>query len=280
LTTHGWHGHVTRPDPSSQNPYPDFVTVQVDMRGRKYSTGQPDCNGYELYDFYDAYHYVVKNYPEYLSDPDLVYFKGGSGGGGNGYALLGKFPDLFVSAVISCGISDYALWFEGDSIGEFRDEMLPWIGAAPAENRQAYDSRSGITTVQNILTPVFIVHGETDIRVPSSHARNYLHKAKQYNKTIEYLELAQVGTRAHWGNITDEQLDEKEAFINKGLTMYTQPPHLPAKGTLIVAGFVVTKYFSVFLESVNHVANIHYDLDSKTVVFKNGNGRVSWHQQH
>ena len=31
---------------------------------------------------------------------------------------------------------------------------------------EAYKSRSGITTVENILTPAYIIHGETDIRVP------------------------------------------------------------------------------------------------------------------
>jgi hypothetical protein len=51
---------VKPPTESSKNPNSNFLTIQVDMRGRKYSTGSPDCNGYELYDFYDAYRYIMK----------------------------------------------------------------------------------------------------------------------------------------------------------------------------------------------------------------------------
>ena len=53
------------------------------MRGRFYSSGQQDCNDYELYDIYDAYKYVVENYKEYISELGQVYLKGESGGGGN-----------------------------------------------------------------------------------------------------------------------------------------------------------------------------------------------------
>jgi hypothetical protein len=48
LFTHGWHGSVKPPAIDSQNPYENFLTVQVDMRGRKYSSGKADCNGLEL----------------------------------------------------------------------------------------------------------------------------------------------------------------------------------------------------------------------------------------
>ncbi len=276
LLAHGWHGHAKRPKPTTANPYPGYLTVQVDMRGRKFSTGKPDANGYELYDYYDAYQYVIENYKQYISNPDLVYFLGGSGGGGNGYGLLGKFPDLFASAVIYCGISDYALWFRQDFLGEFRDEMRPWIGSAPSSNLEAYNSRSGITTVKNLQTPVFIVHGETDERVPVSHARNYYQQAKTYNKTIEYLELRNVGTRAHWGNITREQMDKKLAFTERALTHYKRMPELPTQGELTVAGYVVTRHFSVFLDSIDMIGRVTYDLNSRQIHFEQGSGQVTW----
>ena len=81
----------------------------------------------ELYDFFDTYLFLTEHYKEYISDPEQVYYFGGSGGGGNGFSIIGKFPDLFCSALILCGISDYAEWFKQDEIGEFRDEMIPWI---------------------------------------------------------------------------------------------------------------------------------------------------------
>lgn len=275
LLSHGWHMSVKPPEKNSKNPYQDFLSVQVDMRGRKYSTGKPDCNGYELYDFYDAWRYVVKNYRSFISDTTQVYYLGGSGGGGNGYALIGKFPDLFCSAVISCGISDYADWYEKDTVGEFRDEMLPWIGYSPKQNRVAYESRSGLTTVMNLLTPVYIIHGETDSRVPVSHARNFVQKAKKSNKEVYYLELEHVGNRNHWGNITKKQDEERTKFTKKGLEFH-YPPQMPNRGKLIVAGYLVTKHFSVFLDSINSVGLIKYDIQKCKVLFEKGRGKVIW----
>lgn len=275
LLSHGWHQSVKRPSESTESPYPDFLAVQVDMRGREYSTGQQDCNGLELYDFYDAYLYVIEHYKEYISDPRQVYYSGGSGGGGNGFAIIGKFPDLFCSALIACGISDYADWYNNDETGEFQDEMIVWIGYTPQQNSEAYRSRSGLSTVENILTPAYIVHGETDIRVPATHSRNFVAKAEKYKKDVHYLELENVGTRDHWGRITPEQEKEKEEFGERALACHPEP-HLKTKGELIVAGYVVTRYFSVFMDSIDSVGRIRYDLKKRKIKFLDGSGRISW----
>jgi acetyl esterase/lipase len=230
-----------------------------------------------LYDFYDAWKYVLKYYKSFISDADQVYYLGGSGGGGNGYALIGKFPDMFCSAVVSCGISDYAEWFEKDTVGEFRDEMLPWIGCTPQQNREAYESRSGLSTVKNLLTPVYIIHGETDGRVPVSHARNFVTKARKSGKEVYYLELKNVGNRNHWGNISEEQDEAKRQFSDEGLKL-RYPPELPDKGKLIVAGYLVTKYFSVFLNSLDSVGLIEYDIQKHEVKLKKGKGKIVWNK--
>ncbi|MEP0366987.1 MAG: alpha/beta fold hydrolase [Cyclobacteriaceae bacterium] len=275
LLSHGWHMSLLAPKPETESLNPNFLVVQVDMRGRQYSTGQPDCNGFELYDFYDAYRYVISQYAEYITDPSQVYFMGGSGGGGNGYGLVGKFPDLFCSAMISSGISDYALWFEADSIGEFRDEMIPWIGVSPEESAQAYQSRSGITTVENVLTPLYVAHGETDMRVSVVQSRIYYQKARKLKKMIEYKEFAGVGARRHWSNMTKEQQIEKDAFRIKALET-RMSPELPVSGELVVAGFLVTKHFSVFMNSIDEVGRIRYDLKRKKLIFLKGSGKVIW----
>ncbi|MDR1115778.1 MAG: prolyl oligopeptidase family serine peptidase [Tannerella sp.] len=275
LLSHGWHQSVMPPAKDASSPYPDFLAVQVDMRGREYSTGNPDCNGLELYDFYDAYLYLIEHYREYVSDPEQVYYSGGSGGGGNGFAIIGKFPDLFCSAHISCGISDYAEWYENDEIGEFRDEMIVWIGDTPRQNSEAYRSRSGIATVGNLLTPAYIVHGETDIRVPVTHSRKFVEAARTLQKQAEYLELENVGTRSHWGRITPEQERQKEEFGKRALTRHPVPK-LPAKGELIVAGYIVTKHFSVFMDSIDSVGKIKYNLEKREISFLKGSGKVIW----
>ena len=277
LMSHGWHESVTRPRPDTPNPYPGFLTVQVDMRGRAYSSGEPDANGLELYDFLDALAFVRKNYADYISDPEEVHFLGESGGGGNALAIAGRFPDLFASVVAEYGMSDYAAWYRGDKVGEFRDEMDIWIGASPDEKPEAYAARSGITALPNLLSPLYIAHGETDLRVPSSHSRNYAAAAAMLRKPVQYMELKGVGDRAHLGNITSEQQAKLDAFVDEALHAHHQAPALPENGLLVVPGYVHTRHFEVMLDSIDHVGLVAYDLKQKKAILIKGVGTVRFY---
>jgi dipeptidyl aminopeptidase/acylaminoacyl peptidase len=274
LMSHGWHESVTRPAPDAPSPYPGFLVVQVDMRGRAYSSGEPDANGLELYDFLDALTYARKEYAEFISDPGEVHFVGGSGGGGNALAIAGRFPDLFASVVALYGMSDYAAWYRNDKVGEFRDEMDIWIGMSPDENDEAYAARSGVTALPNLLSPLYIAHGETDLRVPSSHSRNYAAAAALLHKPVVYKELKGVGNNAHLGNITPDQQEELDAFVDEALRAHHQAPALPESGLLVVPGYVRTRYFEVMLDSVDHVGLVAYDLKKRQAALIKGSGTI------
>lgn len=258
IKTHGWHMNAPTFEYMNSPLYKDYLVIEADMRGRAYSEGKPDCNGWELYDVIDAVNYVREHYKEYISDSSVVYFEGGSGGGGNAYALVGKFPDFFAACTALCGISDYKSWYELDDVGEFRDEMDIWIG----KDLDAYYSRSGINLIENLLTPIFIAHGETDIRVGIEHARNYVKRANKLGKDhlVNYLELKGVGTRAHWGNATDKELDLIEALSEENRRNNVVPINIPDKGIFVVGGYLVTKKFGVFLDSIDKMAVLEYDL--------------------
>ncbi len=193
-------------------PYSDFLVVEVDMRGRVHSSGRPDCNGYELFDVIDAIEYVKLHYADYILDPELIYFEGGSGGGGNALALAAKFPDCFAHITALSGISDYRLWYDCDSVGEFRDELDVWVGER--SNDAAYVSRSGLELLQNLTAPLAIAHGDSDLRVPCEHSRRYAARAEALGKgsLVTCLELENVGGRGHYSNATEAQLRELDAF--------------------------------------------------------------------
>lgn len=267
-STHGWHmgirGFTPMDQPQDESAY---LRVEVDMRGRPHSEGEADCNGWELYDIIDAIDYVRRHYADYILDPDIVYFEAGSGGGGNALSIVGKFPDTFAAATSLCGMSDYALWYRQDEVGEFRDELDVWIGCSPEANPMAYESRSGLTTVVNLQTPIYIVHGEADSRVPSEHSRRFVARAADAGKgrLVRYRELPDVGRQGHWGGATEEMLALIAAESEEHRQLHRSPVELAVKGRLTVAGYIFTRRFSVVLDSIDKVATLVYDLDSGAV---------------
>ena len=269
VSMHGWHGCVKKahPDNVVPPPDPDWFDIQPEMRGRGDAAGKPDCNGWELQDVVDAVEFAKARFADRILDPDLVTLRGGSGGGGNVFALLGKFPDYFCRARSECGISDYALWHRNDADGEFRDELegAGWIGGSPDTNPEAYLSRGGLTTVSNLLTPLLIFHGETDIRVPSEHSRRYAAEARRLGKgsLVTYHEFPGVGTRSHYGNMTPEQETYRRDAGRAFLVANPKPLSIPRTGRFVVAGYLKTKEFEVVLDSIDRVCALNYDLDAE-----------------
>lgn len=267
LRMHGWHGnvkagHTDNVEPTSAG---NYNVVQPEMRGRGDSTGLPDANGWELQDAVDALAAHVSHFPDQAETgvPPLLW--GGSGGGGNTLGLLGKFPDLFATAVCECGIADYGLWFANDQRGEFRDEMedAGWIGGTPVSRPEAYLARGGRTTAMNLLTPLFMVHGEADPRVPFEHAECYREAAATHGRDslIQLLSFPEVGDPNHFSGISEEQQQQRRDSIARHLRSSRAKPELPRRGRFVVAGYLRTEAFSVELESVDHVAILDYDLD-------------------
>lgn len=272
VSMHGWHGAVQRYHQDDVKPVltKEWFIIQPEMRGRGNSGGKQDANGWELQDVVDAVEFAKKEYRSLISDTVCIYLTGGSGGGGNVLGLIGKFPDYFCAAVCEVGISDYGLWYRHDKKGEFRDEMETkgWIGGTPDSNPEAYASRGGITTLDNLQTPLAMVYGDQDIRVPVEHARNYLKKARAIGKIklIDYLELKGVGAvkgGAHWENITAEQDSLRKVFVSDHLTSHHIPVEIPRKGKLTVTGFLKTKHFEVVLDNIDHIAKVIYNLDKQ-----------------
>lgn len=265
---HGWHGQIKKShtDNVDERPHPDWLVVRPEMRGRGDSTGKPDCNGWELQDVIDAVEFAKRRFADRVLDPNLITLKGGSGGGGNVFALVGKFPDYFCRARADCGISDYALWHRDDEVGEFRDELegQGWIGGNPDTNAEAYASRGGATTAGNLLTPLIVFHGETDIRVPSEQSRRFVREAAGHGKggLVVYHELVGVGTRSHWGNITPEQETFLKVHGDGFLGEEARVIETPTRGRFTVAGYLKTKRFEVVLDSIDRVAALDYDLDA------------------
>lgn len=289
VSMHGWHGQVKKahpdniPEPAAEG----YFVISPEMRGRGDATGNPDCNGWELQDVIDAVEFARRHYRDRIATPGVVLLSGGSGGGGNAFALVGKFPDFFAAARVSSGISDFAVWHTFDRVGEFRDEMegswksnprgwKAWIGGTPATNPEAYRSRGGLTTVGNLLTPTLVFHGADDIRVPAAHARLWTGAAHGQGRgaLVTYHELAGVGDhRGHFANESKEQQIFRNRTGEDFLRRHRTPPVLPPRGSFVVAGYLKTSRFEVILDSIDRIGRVDFDLATSRFTVRSATSR-------
>jgi len=254
LFFHGWHmtAEESRKAGVIAPLLGDFFVVSVDMRGRGGSGGTPDASGFELIDGLDALEHARRMWPELVDDGAGPYAVGGSGGGGNVLALVGKAPDIFAAAVSWAGMSDYALWYRGDGRGIYRDEMEEWIGGSPDDNPEGYRSRGGLHVIENVLTPTLVIHGTKDEAVPVRHAEEYERRSRQLKKET---------IKVHYNDLGHACADWP--IMLRHLHAHPRPPELPARGSLLVHGFLACRAFRMVLEEPSRMGRAEYHLDAQ-----------------
>jgi dipeptidyl aminopeptidase/acylaminoacyl peptidase len=94
--------------------------------------------------------------------------RGGSYGGFMVLACITEFPDLFAAAVDEVGIANFETFLQNTA--EYR-RALREAEYGPLSDPGFLKSVSPIYKVDKIRTPLFVVHGENDPRVPVGEAR-------------------------------------------------------------------------------------------------------------
>ena len=230
-----------------------FFLIGADKRGHGKSEGKADVSGWELQDLVDAVAYAEEHYAKYIDKSAGPYVMGHSGGCGNTMALMGKFPDFFAAAYGASGMSDYGEWYRMVSwwaTGAGKISLNTVMGGSPEEKPEAYGSRGGIVTVENLLTPLFMKHGELDQSVPPKLTEMYVEKARGLGKTVKY-EIVKGVKHGCWGNY-----EEMVAF----LLSHKTPPEIPPSGEMVVAGYLKTRKFEVILSTIDTVGRVKYAL--------------------
>jgi dipeptidyl aminopeptidase/acylaminoacyl peptidase len=106
----------------------------------------------------------------------------------------------FKAAVMGAGVSDWGMMVMTSDVPDFELELggsAPWDG--PAQRRHL--ELSPITFARNITTPVLILHGENDARVPLSQATGFHRALRRQRVPVEFVvyprEPHGVAERAH-----------------------------------------------------------------------------------
>lgn len=116
-----------------------------------------------------------------VADPEHMAVLGWSYGGFMTSWII-THTDRFKAAVIGAGVTN--LWsFTGTA--DIPGFLPDYFGGEPWDQFDAFEKHSPITFVHNVKTPALILHGEADVRVPTSQGYEFYHALKRLGVTTK-----------------------------------------------------------------------------------------------
>ncbi|HKP78193.1 MAG TPA: S9 family peptidase, partial [Phenylobacterium sp.] len=163
-----------------------YVVIAPNVRG---STGygrafeeanRRDLGGGDLEDEANAARFLVQS--GYV-DPKRIGITGGSYGGYMTVMALAKMPDFWAAGVEQYGIVNWnTMWERGSPALREYQRML--IGD-PVKDKAVYAAVSPLTFLGNVRSPLLVLQGENDIRVPKYEAEQIVQRLKAKGATVE-----------------------------------------------------------------------------------------------
>ncbi|HIE04726.1 MAG TPA: alpha/beta fold hydrolase [Candidatus Latescibacteria bacterium] len=222
-----------------------------DMRGYGDSKGRRDSGGVEVMDIYDAISYIRGSFGNRV-DGRNVNIIGYSGGGGNVFSCVVRFPDLFRCAVSFFGISDYGYWYEHTGDPDVRRQLEEDVGGSPQDVPDKYMARNSLLgAVNNPYTAFYLFWDEEETLCPPYFDREYHRRAQEVGYTNVYPYESHPGDPKRWlhGYPHDvPDLIAAEEYFLPGILSGRYPlPEMVPRGKLVVLGYLKAKDFSVWL---------------------------------
>ena len=140
-----------------------------------------DWGGEDYRDLMAAVDAVAKR--PYVDEKRLGVY-GYSYGGYMSAWIVGQ-TNRFAAAVAGAPVIDIAASYLQDDIGVALAD-IEW-GGTPFDNAEWYRERSPLTHVQNVETPVLLLHGEDDRRCPIGDSESYYTALTVLGKTVEFV---------------------------------------------------------------------------------------------
>ncbi|MCA9564342.1 MAG: S9 family peptidase, partial [Myxococcales bacterium] len=114
----------------------------------------------------------------------MLGIKGGSYGGYMVMAAITEMPTRFAAAVEEVGIVNFVTFLENTA--DYR-RALREAEYGPLSDREFLESISPIHKVDEIVTPLLVIHGENDPRVPVSEARQIIAALEERGQEVDSL---------------------------------------------------------------------------------------------
>ena len=243
----------------------DICTVAVDMRGRGASAGTADAGAVEIHDIIDALDAVIRRLKGGV-DPQRQSIIGYSGGGGNALSAITKFPDRFQVAASFFGISDYEFWYRSRGRADCNQRMNEWIGGSPDDLPGRYEARNSAQAAGNALnTEVHLFWDEEERQCPGRMNEIFAETARRSGHADVFCHQSRKDDKFRWYHGYPEDRGDligAEDLLVPRFLQRRQDLALPARGRLVVPGYVVTRSFRFWLgDGRAGAAEIEYDLD-------------------
>ena len=197
-----------------------YATLQINFRGSGgygmefENAGYKEWDGKMMDDIIDATRWAID---KGIADPERVCVFGWSFGGFSAAMTIIREPDLFKCSVAGAGVYEHTIQFDSD-FGEHTRWGRKYLEKVLG-NREEMDAASPVNHVEKIKTPLLLIHGDDDERVPIEHAyelqkafrqagkpeprliklRNEAHTPRKEENIYEYQKATVDFIRAHIG---------------------------------------------------------------------------------
>ena len=181
--------------------YDSFYPIHQVAAGAGYVVVAPNPRGSSTYglNFATAVHgdWGIGDYEDVMAameqvaardyiDETKVVIHGSSYGGFMSSWAVGH-TDRFNAAVIAAPVTNLESFYGTSDIGvNFSETQL---GGERFETIDEYRFHSPLTYARNVNTPVLLLHGEDDIRVPIEQSEQYFVALKRHGKEVEFVRL-------------------------------------------------------------------------------------------
>jgi len=125
----------------------------------------------------------LQDHPD--ADADRIVAYGGSYGGFMVLSALTEYPDLWAAGVDVVGIANFVTFLENTS--DWRRSLREAEYGSLDEDREFLQEISPTNNIENIASPLMVLHGENDPRVPVSEAEQIVEDAREQGVPVRKL---------------------------------------------------------------------------------------------
>lgn len=243
-----------------------FFVLGPQMRSRNSSTGTRDSSGQEIYDIYDIYQNVISKLSTMgVIDSTKVIMVGYSGGGGNTYAFLNRFPDFCPAAAVHFGISDYGYdgtysWYIEEPSRQA--QLDTDVGTPRTSFLNEYRTRNSVEAIANYQGKLFIFHDDQDTAVHLDHSSRVKDAYTALSRVVQETKYGAINSNTElYYSVTTTTDSPRWAHGNPtgaaGIVsaepqwtptlLAATPFEIAATGTVKVLGWMRTKKFYILL---------------------------------